>query len=134
MQLARLSPPPMVVFEGRYLNYQWTIGEVPGTYYGMSGKGWSDQELFQHWLKDHFLKYAVSQRPLFLMMDGHSSHYEPMSIEYALKNDIILFCLPPHTTHDSQPLDTSVFGPLKKHWSDVCHMELQANPGMVVNK
>ncbi len=52
--------PPMVIFEGKYLNHQWTIGEVPGTYYGMSGKGWNDQELFHHWLKDHFLKYVVS--------------------------------------------------------------------------
>ena len=68
--------PPMVIFDGKYLNYQWTLGEVPGTYYGMSGKGWTDQELFRHWLKDHFLKYAVAQRPLFLLMDGHSSHYD----------------------------------------------------------
>ena len=35
------SIPPMVIFEGKYLNYQWTIGEVPGTYYGMSSKGWT---------------------------------------------------------------------------------------------
>ena len=40
--------PPMVIFEGKYLNYQWTRNEVPGTYYGMSGKGWTDQELFRH--------------------------------------------------------------------------------------
>ena len=70
----------------------------------MSGKGWTDQELFRHWLKDHFLKYAVPSRPLLLLMDGHSSHYEPSSVELAKENDIILFCLPPHTTQDSQPL------------------------------
>ncbi len=34
----RQSIPPMVIFEGKYLNYQWTRNEVPGTYYGMSGK------------------------------------------------------------------------------------------------
>ena len=32
---------------------------VPGTFYGMSDKGWTNQELFQLWLKNHFLKYAV---------------------------------------------------------------------------
>ena len=55
------SIPPMVVFEGKYLNHQWTEGKMSGThiYYGMSNKGWTDQELFMHWLKDHFLKYAV---------------------------------------------------------------------------
>ena len=126
--------PPMVIFEGKYLNYQWTRNKIPGTYYGMSGKGWTDQELFRHWLKDHFLKYTVPSRPLLLLMDGHSSHYEPSSAELAKENDIILFCLPPHTTQDSQPLDCTVFGPLKCHWSNICHRYLQNNPGAVVSK
>ena len=56
------SIPPMVILEGKYLNHQWTE-EVPGTYYGMSGKGKTDQEVFRHWLKNHFLKDAVSGRP-----------------------------------------------------------------------
>ena len=128
------SIPPMVIFEGKYLNHQWTEGEVPGTYYGMSGKGWTDQELFRNWLKNHFLKYAVSGRPLLLLLDGHSSHYEPRSVEIAKEEDIILFCLPPHTTQDSQPLDCTVFGPLKRHWSDVCHQYQQRNPGTVISK
>lgn len=53
------SIPTMLIFEGEYLNYPWTVGEVQGTYYGMSGKGWTDQELFRHLLKDHFLPYQV---------------------------------------------------------------------------
>ncbi len=126
--------PPMVIFEGKYLNYQWTDGEVPGTYDGMSGKGWMDQELFRHWLKDHFLRYAVPSRPLLLLLDGHSSHYDPVSVELAKEEDVIVFCLPPHTTQDSQPLDCTVFGPLKRHWSDVCHNFQQRNPGVVVSK
>ena len=126
--------PPMVIFEGKYLNHQWTEGEVPGTFYGMSNKGWTDQELFQLWFKNHFLKYAVPNHPLLLLLDGHSSHYEPSSIEFARENGIILFCLPPHTTQDSQPLDTAVFGPLKRHWSDVCHTCFQNNPGIVISK
>lgn len=36
----------MVIFERKYLNLQCTSGEVPGTHYGMSNKGWTDQELF----------------------------------------------------------------------------------------
>lgn len=95
---AGLALPPMVIFEGKHLNYQWTLEEVPGTYYGMSGKGWTDQELFRHWLKEHFVPNAVPGRPLLLILDGHSSHYEPVIIELARKEKVILFCLPPHTT------------------------------------
>lgn len=126
--------PPMVIFEGKYLNYQWTNNEVPGTYYGMSGKGWTDQELFSKWLKNHFLKYAVAGRPLLLLMDGHSSHYEPASVDMAKDNEVILFCLPPHTTQDSQPLDCTVFAALKTHWSNVCHEYQQSHPGHVISK
>ena len=126
--------PPMVIFEGKYLNHQWTEGEVPGTYYGMSGKGWTDQELFRHWLQNHFLKYAVPGRPLLLLLDGHSSHYEVRSVEIAKEEGVILFCLPPHTTQDSQPLDCTVFGPLKRHWSDVCHSFLHHHPGVIISK
>ena len=126
--------PPMVIFEGKYLNHQWTLGEVPGTYYGMSDKGWTDQELFRHWLKNHFVRYAVPGRPILLLLDGHSSHYEPASVEFANEENIILFCLPPHTTQDTQPIDWTVFGPLKCHWSNVCHQQQLCNPGMIISK
>ena len=33
------SIQPKVIFEGKHANHQWTVGEVRGTYYGMSGKG-----------------------------------------------------------------------------------------------
>ena len=47
---------------------------------------------------------------------------------------MIIFCLPPHTTHRSQPLDSCVFGPLKKAWTEVCHTYQQDNPGAVITK
>ena len=43
-----------------------------------------------------------------------------------------MLCLPPHTTHEAQPLDCGVFGPLNTHWSHVCHAYLQQNPGPVM--
>ena len=75
--------------------------------------GWIDTELFHSWLSTHFLKYAVSSRPLLLILDGHSTHYQPETVKFAKHNDTIVFCLSPHTTHVSQPLDTCVFRPLK---------------------
>jgi len=80
----------------------------------------------------HFLKHAVSDRPLMLILDGHSSHYTLNLVKTAAAENVILFCLPPHTTADSQPLDTSCFGPLKKYWYEVCRQYLFDNPGQVV--
>lgn len=126
--------PPFIIFDNKQLNPLWTRGEVLGTRYGLSKNGWTDQELFKGWLKEHFLKHAVKGRPLLLLVDGHSSHYDPESIRFAKESDVIIFCLPPHTTHEAQPLDVSLFGPLKQHWREVCHQFLQSSPGKVVTK
>ena len=95
---------------------------------------WIDQELFHFRLQDHFLTHAGSHRPLLLLLDGHSSHFSPATIRFAKKNDVAMFCLPPHTTHECQPLDCSLFGPLKVHWKQECHVFYQKNAGRVLSK
>ena len=97
---------------------EWRKGEVLDTSYSLSNKGWVDTELFRGWLTDHFLKHAVGARPLLVLLNGHSSHYQSdlIFIRIAREHGVILFCLPPHTTHESQPLDASVFKPLKQNW------------------
>ena len=39
--------PPYVIFDTKQLNHAWTEGEVPGTRYGLSNKGWTDNALFR---------------------------------------------------------------------------------------
>ena len=126
--------PPMVIFSTKWLNPEWTKGEFLGTTYGLSDNGWVNSELFEAWLSEHFLQHAVSARPLLLLLDGHSTHYQPQLLRVAKENDVIMLCLPPHTTHEAQPLDCGVFGPLKTHWSHVCHAYLQQNPGRVITR
>ena len=126
--------PPYIIFAAKQLNEQWTRNEVSGSRYAVSNKGWVDQELFFYWLKVHFIPNAISRRPLLLLLDGHSSHFEPNTIQHAQDNNIIIFCLPPHTTYECQPLDCSLFGPLKKHWQEACHNFYQSNPGKVISK
>ena len=84
-------------------------GEVPGTMYGLSDSGWINSELFDQWFLHHFLPHAPSARPLLLLLDGHSSQQQ-----------VVIVCLPPYTTHETQPLDKGPFGPLKLHWREAC--------------
>ena len=97
--------PPMVILDRKTLPPRFTNGDVPGTIYGLSSKGWIDQELFDGWFIKHFLKHAPASRPLLLLLDGHSSHFCPDTVRLAAKEKVILFALPPNTTHLSQPLD-----------------------------
>lgn len=126
--------PPMVIWDRKNLPPQLAVGEIPGTIYGLSSKGWIDQELFQLWFTKHFLRYAPPTRPLLLLLDGHSSHYCPATIRSAIEEQVIIFSLPPNTTHLTQPLDKGIFGPLKVCWRQVCHQFLVKNPGTQVTK
>ena len=63
-----------------------------------------------------FLPHAAAQCPLLLIIDGHKSHMTLDLVDVARANDVILFCLPPHTTHALQPLDVSVFKSLKDNF------------------
>ena len=111
---------PFVIFDAKSLNKEWMKNQVPGITYGCSAKGWVDTVLFEGWLTEHFLLNAVCARPLLLLLYGHSSHYQPELIRFAKEHDIIIYCLPPHTTHKSQPLDANVFKPLKQNWQELC--------------
>ena len=82
------SLPPVIIYSRKSLTPELSRGEVVGTIYGL-----------KHWFHRHFLEYAPAARPLLLLLDGHSSHYSPEFIRQACESGVIVFCLPPHTTH-----------------------------------
>ena len=88
--------PPFIIFAAKQLNYLWMRSEVPGSCFTVSENGWVDHELFSFFLTKHFMTHAVS---LLLLLDGSSTHFETRSLEFAAKHDVIIFYLPPHTTH-----------------------------------
>ncbi|XP_041958521.1 uncharacterized protein LOC121717883 [Alosa sapidissima] len=77
-----------------------------------------DSELFLKWL-EHFVKYARQERPLLLFMDQHDTHVGTRVVDFCRANQIEVACLPSHATHVLQPLDVSVYGPLKAAFSDL---------------
>ena len=123
---------PYIVLARKTLNQSITHGEVPGTRYGLSKSGWMDLILFSTWFKEHFLPYAPSARPLLLLIDGHKSHFCPDMIKLAANEGVIIFALPPNTTHLCQPLDKGPFAPLKVAWRKAVQQFISANNGRVV--
>ena len=53
-----------------------------------------------------------------LICDGHDSHISGKFIRHCIQHDIVLILLPPHSSHLLQPLDISIFGPLKSTMSN----------------
>ena len=49
-----MALPPMGIFDRKTLNPDLTTGEVPGTIYGLSDKGWINRNLLLGWFYNIF--------------------------------------------------------------------------------
>ena len=125
--------PPMHIFAGQRFAYNPLEGGVPGAYFGKSKNGWIDSELFYGWLANHFATH-VKVRPVILLIDGHRSHINLETSRYCHENGIFLYCLPPHSSHITQPLDVGFFKPLKDAWKKECAAYRHAHPGEFISK
>ncbi|XP_041379546.1 uncharacterized protein LOC121392379 [Gigantopelta aegis] len=112
--------PPYFIFPGARMRQELLEGATIGTNGTVSKSGWSNSDIFQTWLADHFAKYAKvgGDKKTLLLYDGHRSHISPYLVDFAVRNGIILFVLPPHTSHILQPMDVGCFGPFSKVFSD----------------
>jgi hypothetical protein len=77
---------------------------------------------------EHFIKHTrvTKDRPVLLLLDNHQSHLAVNVLDLAKENGVVLLSFPPHTSHNLQPLDRSVYGPSKKFVNNAC---LRSNPG-----
>ena len=111
-----MTLPLCLIFKGQNLNSGWIPDETPaGWKFITSKKGWTSDLIGFEWLKTHFQPFVSKSTNLrhLLIIDGHSSHVTARFIAYCIKSKIDLFLLPPHSSHKTQPLDLSIFGPLK---------------------
>ena len=126
--------PPFVIFDQKCLKQAMVDGEVLWIMYGLSESRWINSELFDLWFVHHFLPHAPTVRPILLLLDGHSSHYNSSVINKAAEEKVITFGLPPHSSYETQPLNKGPFGPLKSSWRQVCQKFLVDNLGKVVTR
>lgn len=110
---------PLVIFPG--VRPKFNLKGVDPQKYNLSAtpNGWISTESFFGWLSNLFfdeIKEKV-EFPILVFMDRLSSHVNIAVSEFCRENKIILYCCPPHASHIMQPLDSAVYGPLKKSWS-----------------
>ncbi|CAH1975507.1 unnamed protein product [Acanthoscelides obtectus] len=115
--------PPACIFKGKNEKPEYKNGMPNGSTIFMPQKSaYVNNDIFYLWLKKHFLP-RKSKGKIILILDGHSSHCSSVeTLEFAQANDIILLCLPSHTTHWLQPLDGSFFKALKSHYYNACNI------------
>jgi hypothetical protein len=121
--------PSFIVSKGAAQYMGWHSGTTDSDFvFASSPNGWTDDKLALAWLK-HFNDHTEERAeglPRLLIVDGHGSHVTLEFCEYALAHDIVLFCLPAHSTHLLQPLDVGLFSPLQHYYGKAVddHMRL----------
>lgn len=108
--------PPQIIFKGSWIPDK--EDEFPGMSYAATANGWMDAVTFQQNFTNTFLKHIGPERPVVLIYDGHSSHVGLSLVQTAKANDVVIIKLPPHSSHILQPMDLSVFKPLKLMWDE----------------
>jgi len=110
--------PPFFVFPRVNVQDSWMLTGPPGSSATGHPKatGWMTIEDFVKYMV-HFVKYAkpTTESPVLLLLDNHHSHISLEVIEYAKNNHITMLSFPPHCSHELQPLDKSVYGPMKTY-------------------
>jgi hypothetical protein len=108
--------PPTIIFKGQTLNSNWIPSDTPSNWcFSTSNKGWTSALHGFEWIKTRFepLTHRTDGKRRLLIFDGHSSHLTARFLQFCITKDVDLALLPPHTSHITQPLDVSCFGPLK---------------------
>lgn len=109
--------PPFLVYRSEHLYDTWLTNGPKGARYGRNKSGWFDQPLFEEWFISIALPFLKRRSaPRVIIGDNLCSHLSLRVIELCEENDIRFCFLPPNSTHLTQPLDVSVFGPMKKVW------------------
>ena len=81
-----------------------------------------------------YLNETNTKRPVILFLDSHSS-YMTMELSIRCENlQIIVYILPPNTTHIMQPADVGPFKPFKSYWRKAVREFQNKNPNEIIRR
>lgn len=130
--------PPLTLYKFERIPASYVKG-LPTKEWGIgkSKNGWMTAETFLQYFENVFHPYLVkkgSKFPVIVFLDGHTSHLSLQLSRFCRQNRIIVVCLFPNATHILQPLDVSVFFPLKMRWRKEVSMWKIKNNGREITK
>ena len=114
--------PPMIIVPGVIHQEAWYMAtSIPDDYLiATSESGYNNDDLTIKWLT-HFERFSSKRQVStyrLLLLDGFGSHRTKQFIDHCDRFKIIVFCLPPHSSHLLQPLDVVVFQPYKHYHAE----------------
>ncbi|CAK1592462.1 unnamed protein product [Parnassius mnemosyne] len=112
--------PPYIVYKSKQLWNTWTEQGPKDARFNNSPSGWFDMNIFNDWFFTQILPILKKQEgPKVIIGDNLSSHISVDVLNACDKNNIRFVCLPPNSTHLTQPLDVAFFHPMKVAWRKI---------------
>lgn len=111
---------PLVIYKGKSVQQQWfglELRDYKDWKFHATDNGWTTDATALEWLLTVFIPQSAPRDRndhRLLILDGHGSHETTEFMWECYKHNIHLLFLPPHTSHVLQPLDLSIFSPLKR--------------------
>lgn len=121
--------PPFLIFKGAVYLARWyhDLDFPDNGVIAVTSHGYNNDETNLEWVK-HFEKHTkdvtVGARRL-LLINRFNAHHTKEFITFYYDHGIVPFGFPAYATHFLQPLDVSVFQPLKHHHSNILHDTLR---------
>lgn len=115
------SMPPFFLFPKKKMQSCFLDNVSDGSAGFANDSGWMAQPEFVRYM-NHFIGFAnpTPSNPVLLLLDNHDSHLSIEALDLAVKNGVNILSFPPHCSHRLQPLDVSVFGPVKAYYKSQC--------------
>ena len=124
--------PSMIIMQGKHILNKWVYNNLDGKIsLAVSDSGYSNDVLAYEWLV-HFELHSrgtLRGRYRLLIMDGYGSHLTYKFWDFARNHKIILFRLPAHSTHLTQPLDVGLFQPFKHYHQEAIDKVVRLGSG-----
>ncbi len=120
-----LAFDPVFLVPGVNRRANFNLASFPDGQQISTGSGWITERAFIEWCRI-FVEASKDFRGQtlwsILLLDGHHTHTScPDALQILNENRILAVCMPSHTTSCLQPLDVSVFGPLKSAFQRSLH-------------
>ena len=90
--------------------------------------GWMNSKIFLNWFTHHYLVHSQLSRPI-LLLDDHSTYYNPSFVRRAAKEMVIVFCLPPNMTTWLDPWQMHICSFKDMYWNLECQSFMSKNSG-----
>jgi hypothetical protein len=110
--------PLSLIYKSGNLNSDWVPEETPrDRSFLTSNKGWISDLYGYEWISTRFEPFTrrTNGKKRLLIIDGYSSYMTARFLALCITRSIDLCLLSPHISYITQPLNLSVFGPLKTY-------------------